>query len=163
LDPCISYDALKDEFKDDADLKPFLEEARLDLNAYYIAYYRKGFAAHSPTPSADTSTQSTTPHRHSAAMPASPQKNFTACFRKPRMPIDELEEFWRLPQEDFNTCDPIQWWLGCKSSFPDLYGLVCDVLSIPGAFSFIFEFIYCLVVYLSSICCSSRKGIFRWP
>jgi hypothetical protein len=33
--------------------------------------------------------------------------------------IDELEEFFKLP-EDFDNCDPIQWWAGCHTQFSNL-------------------------------------------
>ena len=45
---------------------------------------------------------------------------------------DELEEFYKLPQEDFDTCDPIQWWSGCCSQFPNLSHLEKDI---PGEFT----------------------------
>jgi hypothetical protein len=64
----------------------------------------------------------------------SPQKvNFTAQYKKqPTNLKDELEEYYRLPSEDFNACDPIQWWAGCHSQFPNLSHLACDILAIPG-------------------------------
>ncbi|KIM78646.1 hypothetical protein PILCRDRAFT_55234, partial [Piloderma croceum F 1598] len=34
--------------------------------------------------------------------------------------INELEEFWKLPQEDFENCDPVQWWAGRRAQFPSL-------------------------------------------
>jgi hypothetical protein len=48
---------------------------------------------------------------------------------------DELEEYFKLPREDFDTCQPLQWWVGWQSQFPSLYCLACDVFSIPGTFS----------------------------
>jgi hypothetical protein len=132
LDPRISYSALSDEFEGDEDLAPFLEAAKSQLHTYFKTYYVK---ANNTVPSPSLSNQS------SQARPTingSPQKNFTARFRKPRAPIDELFEFWKLPQEDFETCNPIQWWSGRQSSFPNLYRLACDILSIPGEFSVLF-------------------------
>ena len=43
-----------------------------------------------------------------------------------------LEEYFKLPREDFDSCDPLQWWLGHCAQFPNLYRLVCDIFSIPG-------------------------------
>jgi hypothetical protein len=34
--------------------------------------------------------------------------------------IDELEEFFKLLPEDFDNCDPIQWWAGRRTQFPNL-------------------------------------------
>ena len=63
----------------------------------------------------------------------SPQKNFTAGFQRKRTSPDELLEFWSLPQEDFETIDPLQWWLGRRAQFPWLYCLARD------NFSFLFQ------------------------
>jgi hypothetical protein len=50
------------------------------------------------------------------------------------MDVDELEEFWKLPQEDFKNCDPIQWWAGRRAQFPNLSQYARDIFSIPGRF-----------------------------
>jgi len=47
---------------------------------------------------------------------------------------DELKEFYRLPQEDFDMCDPICWWVGCCLQFPNLSCLAHNILAIPGKF-----------------------------
>jgi hypothetical protein len=67
----------------------------------------------------------------------SPQKvNFTAWYKRcPSAVKDELKEFYKPPQEDFNTCDPIQWWSGHHLQFPNLSRLVQDILVIPGEFT----------------------------
>ena len=64
----------------------------------------------------------------------SPQKvDFTSRYRKtPRPYLDELEEYFKLPQEDFLTCDPVQWWAGRCTQFPNLSRMARDILSIPG-------------------------------
>lgn len=130
LDPRISYSALSDEFEGDEDLVPFLEAAKTRLHTYYKTHYVK---AGNAAPNLLPSNHST---RASLSINGSPQKNFTARFQKPRALIDELVEFWKLPQEDFETCNPIWWWLGRRSSFPNLYRLACDILSIPGGVLF---------------------------
>jgi hypothetical protein len=128
LDPRISYSALSDEFEEDEDLAPFLETAKNRLHTYYKRYYVN------PTNTAPSPALSSQSSQPPSSINGSPQKNFTARFRKPRAPIDELLEFWKLPQEDFETCNPIQWWSNRRSSFPNLYRLACDILSIPGGF-----------------------------
>ena len=50
------------------------------------------------------------------------------------MVVNELDEFYKLPQEDFDLCKPLEWWLGRRSQFPNLYCLACDLFSIPGMF-----------------------------
>jgi hypothetical protein len=130
LDPRISYSALLDEFEGDEDLAPFLEAAKNKLHVYYKTRYTNKAAPFPPPSNTPNQTASESPLNHS------PQKNFTARFRKPRVAIDELLEFWRLPQEDFDACNPIQWWLSRRTSFPNLYRLACDILSIPGEFFF---------------------------
>ena len=37
-----------------------------------------------------------------------------------------------LPHEDFDTCDPVSWWVGRRSQFPDLFVFARDLLAIPG-------------------------------
>jgi hAT family C-terminal dimerisation region len=131
LDPSISYSALSEEFEDDEDLAPFLEAAKNKLHVYYKSRYIKKPA---PFPAPSYTFCQTIAAESASPINRSPQKNFTARFRKRRVPIDELLEFWKLPQEDFDTCNPIQWWLSRQASFPNLYRLACDILSIPGEF-----------------------------
>jgi len=131
LDPRISYEAMKDEFKNDSDLAIHLETAKADLQEYFKGNYLSPQASvEDPRQSlsATTSLSSIT----SSSSSGSPQKNFTARFQSKHTPTDELTEFWNLPQEDFDTCDPLQWWHGRRAQFPQLYCLVHDIFSIPG-------------------------------
>jgi len=63
---------------------------------------------------------------------SSPQKNYTARYHQKHAAIDELTKFWNMPQEDFETCNPIQWWHQRCAQFPNLYCLARDIFSIPG-------------------------------
>ena len=69
-------------------------------------------------------------------MTGSPEKvNFISQYQvKDRAMVDEVNEYFKLPREDFESCKPLQleWWLGRCSQFPNLYRLVCDIFSIPG-------------------------------
>jgi len=122
---------MKDEFKNDSELAIHLETAKADLREYFKGNYlslqasvenpRQSLSATTPLSSITSSSSS-----------GSPQKNFTARFQCKRTPTDELTEFWNLPQEDFETCDPLQWWHGRRAQFPQLYRLVRDIFSIPG-------------------------------
>lgn len=72
---------------------------------------------------------------------------------------DELEEYFRLPVEDFETCDPIQWWAGHRSQFPSLLHLAHDILAIPGMFWFeaiMYEFTNALHHGRLSSCCRTH-------
>ena len=126
LDPHMSYSALKDEFENDIDLSSNLKISKDNFHKHYKEHY-------APEPSTPSLTQPLQPSLSSTSN-ASPQKNFIARFnRKPHTSTDELLEFWSLPQEDFETCDPLHWWYGRRTQFPNLYCLVCDIFSIPGA------------------------------
>ena len=123
LDPRMSYAALKDEFEDDIELSSHLEISKDDLHKHYKDHY-------APTPSLSKSSSQPS---ISATSNASPQKNFISRFnRKLRTSTDELLEFWSLPQEDIESCDPLHWWYGRRVQFPNLYRLVRDIFSIPG-------------------------------
>ena len=137
LDPRISYMALKDEFADDLDLANHLEDAKAKLRTYFNQKY----CCHAATGQSNSSLSTPRPSLSSVASTSmssissssgSPQKNFTARFQRKRTSPDELLEFWSLPQEDFETIDPLQWWLGRRAQFPQLYCLARDIFSIPG-------------------------------
>jgi hypothetical protein len=124
LDPHISYEAMKDEFENDSDLALHLETAKADLQEYFkVNYLSPQASVENPCQSlsATTSLSSIT----SSSSSGSPQKNFTAIFQRRHTPTNELTEFWNLPQEDFDTCDPLRWWHGCRAQFPLVFkGLV---------------------------------------
>jgi hypothetical protein len=122
----MSYSVLKDEFENDIDLSSHLEISKDNLHKHYKDHY-------APSSSPSTSQPSSQPV--SATSKASPQKNFISRLnRKPRTSTDELLEFWSLPQEDIENCDPLHWWYGRRAQFPNLYRLVRDIFSIPGEY-----------------------------
>ena len=101
LDPHMSYSALKDEFKNDLDLSSHLEISKDDLHKHYKENY---------APSTPLSQPSQPSIRQ-------PQHLFKRILLQgliiilPRISTDELLEFWSLPQEDFERCDPLlHWW-----------------------------------------------------
>ena len=62
-----------------------------------------------------------------------PQKSFTAQYRrKEKASVNELEEYFKQMREDFDSCNPIQWWVGWRGQFPWLFQLARDILCIPG-------------------------------
>ena len=67
--------------------------------------------------------------------PTAPHKkvDFTKRYqKKDRVVVNELDEYFKLTREDFDTCEPLNWWRGRRSQFPQLYRLVIDIFSIPG-------------------------------
>jgi len=75
-----------------------------------------------------------------SAANGSPSKvNFISRYKKKdRVLCDELKEYFKLPCKDFDSCKPVQWWVGRQAQFPSLYCLAWDLLTIPSMFSFIF-------------------------
>jgi len=123
LDPCISYEGLKIDYGDDLTLSSHLEASKIALFKYFDEHYA---TLPSPTP-----LPPSVPVQ--ASMDGSPQKSFTAQYRrKDKYPINELDKYFKLPAEDFDTCDPIRWWVGRRSQFPRLFQLARDILCIPG-------------------------------
>lgn len=114
---------MRDDYKDDSTLLAHLEACKSELEAHFESYYKRNIA---PVPlSASSSTQSINSD--------SGQVDLLSRYRrKERAIMNELDEFWRLPQEDMDTCDPIKWWYSRRLQFPSLYRLARDVLSIPG-------------------------------
>ena len=72
------------------------------------------------------------------------------------MIVNELDEFYKLPREDFDSCKPLEWWLGRRSQFPNLYRLVCDIFSIPGTFIMAYQF---LELILTPSLCTTGSAI----
>ncbi|KAF8803395.1 hypothetical protein BYT27DRAFT_7004095, partial [Phlegmacium glaucopus] len=117
LDPHISYEALKDEFAGDMTLLDQLEAARLNLCMHFHAKYSSLQNTPESTclPSTPSASMLSVTSKSTSTVfwsNGSPQKNFMARFQCKCAPVDELSEFWSLSQEDFQHCDPVQWWYG---------------------------------------------------
>ena len=121
---------MKDKFKNDSNLAIHLEMAKADLWEYFKGNYPSPQAS-VEDPHQSLSVTATLSSITSFSL-GSPQKIFTARFQCKHTPMDELTNFWNLPQEDFDTCDSLQWWHGYHAQFPQLYHLVCDIFLIPG-------------------------------
>jgi hypothetical protein len=123
LDPRISYDGMRTDYADDPTLADHLEQSKSNLVAYFNEHYANKAI----------STPSSVPSVQSPPVVGSPQKSFTARYRrKEKTSTNEVEEYFKLPTEDFDTCNPIQWWMGQRAQFPNLFCLACDILCIPG-------------------------------
>ena len=104
------------DYTHDTDPLADLEKAKSALHTFYHDNY--------------TSFMSSTDKcNYSATVPVvqdgSPQKvDFTARYKRTNCWVsDELEEYFELRQEDFDTCQPLDWWLGRCVQLPNLYCL----------------------------------------
>lgn len=122
---------MRSDYKDDKDLAGYLESAKTSLKAHYIANYRDI----ANTTNLPTSSQPVAHGANQAAdPPGSPEKfTFTSRYsRRERVDVDELVEYFKLVPEDWEKCDPIEWWYTRRTLFPTLHRFALDMLSIPG-------------------------------
>ena len=120
---------MKLDYANDPVLSGFLKLSKQDLYTYYKTHYanKHSMPAQPSTPQIPATSAGS--HLHS------PQKNFTACFhQKTTTSINKLDEYFKLPPEDFETCSPIHWWMGQQAQFLNLFWFACDLLCIPGAY-----------------------------
>jgi hypothetical protein len=152
------YEGLKSDFASDWSLIADLDSAKEKLKSFYQLKY----ANHTRHSSLQSSQSTSSISSRIGSSHGSPEKvNFTARYKKmDRVVVDELEEYFKLPREDFDSCKPLQWWLGRRSQFPNLYCLVCDVFSIPGEIFFMISAAVCLIFPSSRFCRCSRAYIF---
>jgi len=131
LDPRIMYEGLKSDCISDPSLLADLDDSKFKLKRYYKKHYAQLPRLTNIHPSQSLSSVSS----QSNSVGRSPEKvNFTSRYQmKDRTVVDEFDEYFKLPREDFECCKPLQWWLGRRSQFPNLYRLVCDIFSIPGS------------------------------
>ena len=148
MDPRISYAGLKEDFGNDVDLLSSLDRAKTMLHDHFKNEYASSSRTAAPTADAPGSAAAT------SSQPTE-KVDFTARYRtKSRAVVDELEEYFKLPCEDFETCHPLKWWAGRRAQFPNLYCLARDIFSIPGMFEPFLSVINILICQssLSRIC-----------
>ena len=135
LDPRISYDGMKVDYSDDDMLAEHLENSKSALFDYFHTHYMIK-ATPDTLPSSGSIPAPCQIPSSSQSIPStleSSKKSFTARYRRKDKPaVNELEEYFKLPLEDFDACDPIRWWASRRAQFPNLYRLACDILCIPG-------------------------------
>lgn len=128
LDPRISYEGLRIDYGSNLTLSSHLEESKDNLLDYFNDNYANLNCLTPPSLPPFTSVEA-------LPMDGSPQKSFTARYhRKEKCYTNELEEYFKLPVEDFEACNPICWWVGQHSQFPCLFRLARDILCIPGKY-----------------------------
>ena len=126
------YEGLKSDCVSDPSLLADLDAAKCKLKTFY----QQNYVRHSQSTNLQLtpSSSSVISRNSSFSVTGSPEKvNFISRYQvKDRAMFDEVDEYFKLPWEDFESCKPLQWWLGRCSQFPNLYQLVCDIFSIPG-------------------------------
>ena len=159
LDPRISYQGLLADCAGDPLLVSQLEFVKGQLSQRYQEQYMQDIPALVPSRPAVMSTSTSS---------ASPQKvNFTARYKqRPRPVADELWDYFKLPQEDFDACNPLAWWAGRQSQFPNLSRFARDLLSMPGKLSLMILFekldVLMMLSSFARFCCCCRENILRW-
>ena len=130
LDPRIMYEGLKSDYASDPSLLADLDKSMSKLKTFYQQTYARRSQPEKLRPSQSSSSVSS----RNSHLGGSPEKvNFTLRYQmKDRIMVDEFDEYFKLPREDFENCKPLQWWLGRRSQFLNLNQLVCDIFSIPG-------------------------------
>ena len=124
LNPQISYEGLKNDYSNDPILLELLEQFKPNIFDYFHNNY--GHTSVLTLPSLPSPSIQMSPTLGSL------QKSFTARYcRKDKAAINELDEYFKLPAEDFDACNPIHWWMGRKAQFPNLFCLPRDILCIP--------------------------------
>lgn len=153
------YEGLKSDCESDPTLIADLDKAKERLRAFYSKNYAN---VSQPPPLRPSQSSSSVSSRNGGSLRSPEKVNFTSRYqKKDRVVVDELEEYFKLPREDFDTCKPLQWWLGRRSQFPRLYHLVCDVFSIPGEFFFTRYALFRSVIVLSSSTSGSAVAVER--
>lgn len=127
LDPRIMYEGLEDDWEHDSTMLDDLKKGKEKLEQFYARHYAPSLA-----PPRNRQAEARASRVTGTDCPSPEKVNLTARYKKDRVPVNELEEYFKLSAEDFDTCKPLEWWLGRKCQFPNLYRLACDVLSIPG-------------------------------
>ena len=91
----------------------------------------------------------------------SPQKaDFTTHYKQQLRPMtNELMDYFKLSQEYFDACNPLAWWAGCQSQFPNLSQFAHDLLSMPGELSLIILSVKCNILMISSLLLGSVVAV----
>jgi hypothetical protein len=101
------YEGLEEDFATDADLLGHLATSKERLQGFFNTNY-------APRSRQSVSRQGSST---SAASSGFLQKvNFTSRYqKKKRVVVSELDEYFKLLQEYFDTCEPLNWWRGRRS------------------------------------------------
>ena len=104
-----------------------IDFAKEQLETHYQSHYHRALQSLSTTSQPQlsvTTSQLTTSPQRSTLHPVS---NNAATW-------NELKDYFKLSQEDFETCDPLKWWAGHVAQFLNLSRFARDLFGAPGMF-----------------------------
>ncbi len=135
LDPRITYAELEADYAGDPELTESLELSKAALYKHFDKFY--ALPARSAASLSEIAALNV-PLASRSTSSSVPVFDFTARFRHTQQAssVNELDDYMRLPPQDFHSCDPTQWWYSQRRRFPALYSLARDILGIPGLISF---------------------------
>jgi hypothetical protein len=123
LDPRINLHGLLADYDDEPDLQADIKRCKAKLEQYYQEHFA-------------IKVQVAQNVQAKPASSAVDDFNFTNRYaRRPSANRDETAEYFKLPSEDWETTDPIQWWAARKAQFPNLSCLARRILCIPGMYT----------------------------
>lgn len=130
LDPRITYHGCLNAVGDDLDLRHDILDSKVAFESRFRSQY-----ATLPTSAVSTSSPLSSP------APARGAGAAFSHFSKARHAVSafdqELQVFFLLPPEDYDTCpDPVQWWASRRSQFPRLARMARNIFSIAGMYMF---------------------------
>lgn len=130
LDLHINLKQLQIDYDDHKDLLYSLNMSVLDLCVHYHEHYRDYTSQHTPAEPRPTQVASSSRNRSALKV------DFTARYStKDVVDRDEIEEYFNVAWEkDWELCNPLEWWVGHCTQFPNLFKLARDILTIPGKF-----------------------------
>ena len=101
------YEGLEEDFATDPDLLAHLAISKEQLQVFFDTNY-------APRSRQTVSHQGSSTSVTSSGSRRSPQKvDFTKRYqKKDRIVVNELDEYFKLTREDFDTCEPLNWWRG---------------------------------------------------
>lgn len=126
---------LEADYADDADLAESLEKSKSALYEPFSKYYAVSKPVGGSSQLNPTSMNLPLASRSTSTIPVF---DFTSRFRRTQQQssLNKLDEYLRLAPQDFNSCNPTQWWFSQRRRFPGLYLFARDVLAIPGTLHF---------------------------
>jgi hypothetical protein len=122
LDPRVTYHGALEAAGSEWDLRQDIMTSKRNFERHFLEHYTEPIFSAPRT--ASTSASSSTTSIFSL---------FTRGRDQTSEPLAELERFFALSAEPYETCaDPVQWWGSHRSLFPRLSRMARDILAIPG-------------------------------
>jgi hypothetical protein len=106
LNPRISYEGIRDDYSKTPDLLQYLEKSMTNLCKHFTL--KCASARSTGTQRAFTER----PHASSSIEDLSMVSFISRYKRGDNSDRDELAEYFKLLREDWDSCNPLQWWVG---------------------------------------------------